>query len=464
MLRSVLSIGLLLSLAQASPHPHIKKASSHTHAATVGPNRVLSPAVHPDVDPSNINNLKACANASLFYSGAQDSAAANTMGLVTVPATQYPVVQLENSGSLHNMSCTTTSAQIDFVNSQAYQTAVSDWTSQGTFALVTYNPNCGAGFESDKREFILVKSLTPVPATNSIVVNAQFVDFQTVVGNASDVTVDFGPNIAAQTVSKRGSKSLSDTFPFNEYATSDTTPFGAGYQLFSDSTLTLDCVGCGTQGSITISGSVSYSIFPPGIHSVSVGTNGNLAVTMVVGVVANGLHVNVPIDTINILTVPLTPFEIPGIFSIGPQIQLQAKAAIGVTATGSLLSGVTLDWPAFSATINADGNGASASGFTPTVTPTNSANGTISASLNVGLPVSFGIGINILDGLLTKSISLVDEPGVSFTASGSNVGPCDGVGLSVGVFNDVSVSVLGITSIPVASWNDTLASVCISDG
>lgn len=430
-----------------------------------GPSRILGPAIHPNVDPTNFNNLKTYSNLSLYYSGAQGSAAANTMGMVKVPVTQYPVVQLENSGHLHNMSCSANSAQVDFVNQQAYQTALNDWKAKGTFVLITYNPNCGAGFDTNKREFILVKSITPIPSTSSILVSASFVDFQTVVGNASDVTVEFGPNTTPQTVSKRGDKTLSDTFPFNEYANSSTTPFGPGYQIFSDSSLTLDCVGCGTSGSITISGSVSYSLFPwPSIKSISVGTSGNLAVTMVVGVVANGFHVNVPIDTINILTVPLTPFDIPGIFSIGPQVQLQAKAAVGISATGSLLSGVTLDWPSFSATIDAEGNGATATGFTPNVTPVNSANGTFSASLNLGLPVSFGIGINILDGLLTRSVSLVDEPGVSFAATASNTGPCNGVDLSVGVFNNVYVNILSITSLPVAGWNETLASVCLPDG
>ena len=88
--------------------------------------------------------------------------------------------------------------------------------------------------------------------------------------------------------------------------------------------------------------------------------------------------------------------------------------------------------------------------------------GTASATLGLHLPVSIGIAIDVLDGLWDKQLALVDTPGFTLTGAVSNTDGCDGVEISAGIYNDVSVNILGLDTIPVTSWTDSLFATCVS--
>lgn len=290
------------------------------------------------------------------------------------------------------------------------------------------------------------------------------VSFTDAIGSNSIVTAAFGTFVAGS-LKKRGALypryDKSNSFDFNKFATSTPTLWGGGVQLYHNNALTVACVGCGVSGHITISGHVSWSLFK-GITAASVDTTGNLHSVIQIGVDATGSTATIPLPSLNIITVPLSPFSIPGIINIGPQISAKATGSVAIHAAGRLFAGATLNWPAIKATLNFKGSGATASGFTPTVDKVATVSGTVSAAVNVGVPISIGIGISVLNGKINKQLALVDTPGVMVTGTASTVGTCKGVALTADLSNNVNVDVVGLATIKLASFSTNLFKKCLS--
>ena len=79
------------------------------------------------------------------------------------------------------------------------------------------------------------------------------------VGQDTKVSTSLG-RYGAPGHSKRTSKS--ETISWNEYPTNSITDsqWGPGFQIYSGSELDLICVNCGTQGSMTLTGTVNWTV------------------------------------------------------------------------------------------------------------------------------------------------------------------------------------------------------------
>lgn len=126
----------------------------------------------------------------------------------------------------------------------------------------------------------------------------------------------------------------------------------------------------------------------------------------------------------------------------------------------------------------ANPSGAKAEGFSPAITPVFSADGTVSATLDMYLKASLGFTIGLMNiEKFTKSIELIDQPGICGTASvsgsaklvngkieGEFTGPCAGVGLSANVYNKVFVELAGFKQVSPADWSSPSLSRCVKIG
>ena len=148
----------------------------------------------------------------------------------------------------------------------------------------------------------------------------------------------------------------------------------------------LYCVNCGVRGSVKATGTINATPLS-GIKQASIGVSGNMYVGLYIGV--NAFAKWEKEWEKEIFEKGLPGWSIPGIVTLGPKITLSAKATIGVEAEGQLLTGASLTWPAFQATLDfAHPDRSSQSGWTPELDHVFQTHGSVTASAALGLPVS----------------------------------------------------------------------------
>ena len=78
-------------------------------------------------------------------------------------------------------------------------------------------------------------------------------------------------------------------------------------------------------------------------------------------------------------------------------------------------------------------------------------NGSLTATLALGLPVSIEVGLDLLNGKFKKSIGLVEKPLVYVSASAAtgNKRACKGVEIRIGAKNQIYLSVLDYYKYPI---------------
>ena len=148
----------------------------------------------------------------------------------------------------------------------------------------------------------------------------------------------------------------------------------------------LYCVNCGVRGSVKATGTINATPLS-GIKQASIGVSGNMYVGLYLGV--NAFAKWEKEWEKEIFEKGLPGWSIPGIVTLGPKISLSAKATIGVEAEGQLLTGASLTWPAFEATLDfKNPSQSSQSGWTPELDHVFQTHGSVTASAALGLPVS----------------------------------------------------------------------------
>ena len=438
---------------------------------------MLIPVVHPLIDLGDVSHLKADNSANLYYSDRKAISMTSQTSLVSIPRTQYPIVRLEHTSYVSSMTCSSESAILEFSTQTAFQTSAADWKQKIPFILVSYVSSCGAGYSSKTRDYLLVHKFAPNPSSKSITATITHVDFSTAIGPSSEVNVQIGTSASPRSSSKakrsptegqisgvsselrssrrsvapRVTGSKTGTFSFNNFQT---------ITLLQDDSLTVQCVGCGGSGTITLVGSLTFTI-ANGLTAASINLSGNMQATVQVSLTANNLSKDINIGSKDLATIPLADISIPGIASLGPEIKISSSADVTISATGSLTAGADLNWPSFQANMDAVALTASASGFTPSLTPIDQISGTVSASLNLNLPVSIGIAIDILNGKFDKSVDLTDTPTLALTGSVSNGGSCSGVEISATLSNKVDANNLDLDTIDIADSSAQLFSKCL---
>lgn len=239
------------------------------------------------------------------------------------------------------------------------------------------------------------------------------------------------------------------------------TPWGKkGYQLYSKSSgpnfLRLYCVDCGVTGVVNVKATVTFSALAI-ISGGSFSANGWLGAGLGLGADANYVG-SIPAFQKNIAEIPLSPFAIPGLITIGPRLDLGVGANAGVSANGQIYAGVRLNWPNIHAQLNLFG-APSASGWTPTVTTDFQAQGKLSLNADTYITVSLGFGISILNGLKSYGVSLVEKPDLYVTGTTTDVS-CHGIEIAAGFRNYVYADVLG-TNHAINTWNGPSTQHCV---
>lgn len=222
------------------------------------------------------------------------------------------------------------------------------------------------------------------------------------------------------------------------------TPWGKkGYQLYSKTSgsnyLRLYCVDCGVNGVVNIKATVTFNAIGV-ISSGSFSANGWLGAGLGLGVDANYVG-SIPAFSTNIVAIPLSPFAIPGLITIGPHLDLGVGANAGVSANGRVYAGVRLKWPAIHAQLNLY-SAPSASGWVPSVSTDFDAQGTVYLGADAYVTVTLGFGVSILNGLKSFGVSLVEKPDL-YIAGSSSSPSCHGVEVKVGFTNYVYADVFG---------------------
>lgn len=170
------------------------------------------------------------------------------------------------------------------------------------------------------------------------------------------------------------------------------------------------CVDCHVKGNIKLVGSASYSILN-GLTRAQLSMNGNLDAGLYLGM--NAFAQWNPKQQYDFLSMGLPGLSIPDILVIGPVLSLGISVDLDVSAVGQYLVGADMNWPKLSAKLDAlNPRSSSQSGWAPTIHDTVKADGSLTVNSTLGLPVSLGFGINILNGKYNKEIKLVDTPGV----------------------------------------------------
>lgn len=267
-------------------------------------------------------------------------------------------------------------------------------------------------------------------------------------------------------------KTLSGQYGLDYYPSNAQTKWGRAYQLYQANSVSAYCVGCGTNGQVTLSGSVSFSI-ANGFTSGTISANGNLHGVAQLGVTANIVK-QFDLTEQVIAQAALSDLVLGGVLTIGPAVKLSAGANLGFEASGSLLAGVTLDWPSVSATVDIiKPDNTKIDGFRPDVTPSFQAEGSVTASVTPYVKVALEFTIGLLNGRFSKSVALVDQPSIRATANvagqaelsdgqvtGSFTNGCRGVLLGGTFRNQVYVDILGFTRKSLLDYTSDPVSRC----
>ena len=230
------------------------------------------------------------------------------------------------------------------------------------------------------------------------------------------------------------------------------------------------CVDCGAKGKFVAKGSISATPLS-GLKKAQVGVSGNMYVGAFLGVNAFTKYEKTVRKDLFVKGLP--GWEIPKIVSLGPRVILGAQATFSIEAEGQLLTGASLNWPAFQATLDfVDSSKSTQSGWTPQVTRKFDAHGELTATAALGLPVTLSFGINVLDGRFEKAVNLTDIPAITAEAklefdvgtSKNQFGgdDCQGIAWDVALTNELRIDVPNSEGWKLNGWKSPpLAKGCI---
>ncbi|ORX34861.1 hypothetical protein BD324DRAFT_140973 [Kockovaella imperatae] len=177
-----------------------------------------------------------------------------------------------------------------------------------------------------------------------------------------------------------------------------------------EASISMYCVDCGVHGYAEVSGTIGYSLLPPSLTQASLNVNGAFHAGLSIGLFAEASYTDTYSKNLIDIPLPDAGIVIPGIFSVGATITLDAHATLDIEAEGEILLGAALDIPDYSAVLDVVGENSQANGFTPIFTKTVEAKGKIGANFSVALPAEIGFGLAIPAIDYNKEIGLRNTP------------------------------------------------------
>jgi hypothetical protein len=215
------------------------------------------------------------------------------------------------------------------------------------------------------------------------------------------------------------------------------------------------CVECSMKANLNLRGKVVFILSRLQFEEGFVEVTGNMAAALGLGVVADFTLSKEFVKQIQ--SIPLQPFSVPNVFVVGPKFDLSVGVEFQLELEGQILAGVQASWPSISAHLDIiDSSKSFATGFRPTITPALEVESSITLKSTVFLEGALGIGIDVGNGAFDKSVSLVDRPGIFFSAGagasfsidgglgGFGANDCRGVNVVVGFSNEVFVDILDV--------------------
>ncbi|CAG8584122.1 2466_t:CDS:1 [Paraglomus occultum] len=171
----------------------------------------------------------------------------------------------------------------------------------------------------------------------------------------------------------------------------------------------LICVDCYTHGKAAITLHIEGQMLPRvNISKAFISVHGDLEFNFDIRL-DRGLPVIVKSSDVRIMSVPLTPFHIPGLFSIGPKLSLTAAAGATTTVIGSLYTGANIAYRNFHIEASLAGNRPhlTTTGFEPIITPKDaSADFALASSVFGTLKPQLSMSLNLLNGALVTKAGL----------------------------------------------------------
>lgn len=258
-----------------------------------------------------------------------------------------------------------------------------------------------------------------VSGANSLVGDATSKAASVATGVASAVTSAGGAvasDIKSHIPTGAVSKALSSNINISPTGTAS-SPWGPAKSLGAVDGVTIYCIECGASGSLAMDGSITVELSDPILKDGAVDISAtNFNIPMVFGFEAKDAKSPTLPFKFQIFSEGIIPFEIPDIFTIGPMLTVDVAFQLAVSATGYLEAGVHYKWDNAQAHMdltNKDASASKYSGWTPSVDKVfNVAGGQIDVKGTLGVPISLGVGVNILNGKVNKNASITDEPSI----------------------------------------------------
>lgn len=184
------------------------------------------------------------------------------------------------------------------------------------------------------------------------------------------------------------------------------------------------CVGCGASGSVRVAGHAKWNAVDAvlgtivgskkfGVTALDLEARANAKFTLQLGIDAQIKYKKKVNNQLLAVGLPGLSF---GVITIGPYVELGSTIVLDANGRGGLLAGAIMKLPNSIARIDfIDSSRSTRVGWKPSFTPILKAQGNISLSASLGLPVSINLGVKISD-FYQKSIGLVDEPSIKATA------------------------------------------------
>lgn len=160
----------------------------------------------------------------------------------------------------------------------------------------------------------------------------------------------------------------------------------------------------------------------------------------------------------NIATAGFPAFSIPNVIVVGPEVALDVTLGFNITASGQVLAGASMSIPSFSANLDlVDSSQSYATGFTPQFGTQFSVSGEIKAAASLGLPLTIGIGLDLVPLNIRKLISVTNEPSLdasaSYSYSSDGGGDCNnGVEYSIALADDTRLDFFGLKEIDLFNY------------
>ncbi|KAH8890636.1 hypothetical protein GQ53DRAFT_765831 [Thozetella sp. PMI_491] len=210
----------------------------------------------------------------------------------------------------------------------------------------------------------------------------------------------------------------------------------------------VQCLKCGVHVDISVEGTLAFSL-KQGITEgrLSLYNNDPFEIDAVFGIKVDGEY---SIELVNqqIAAVPLSPLTIPGIITLGPQLSISGLVELEFSGEAEAVIGGSLSIDTGGAVVDlVQGFRTHVWGFETNFTPVAKFDGTVTAALQLGLPIALEVGLDVLNGKFKATAGFVNTPMVyaSATITTNEESKCSkGVELRLGVKNKIAIEALDV--------------------